>query len=125
MLLALSTADQANTSHNDGMVTISDVRHALCEAGALVPLGTAAEEDFREKMRRPLDEYVDLKGGYVRLQAEKRRRDFQDTRDVQDFLKWFDGAVYAEIKRVAGKATEDNFAGHVGVGGQDLTPICY
>lgn len=72
-------------------------------------------------MRRPLTEVADVdKGGRQRMQAEKRKRDDEDTKDVRDFTKWYDSAQYREIKRVAGLEKDLSVAGAapvIGVGG--------
>lgn len=119
LLLAMSTAQQAQTAHNDHVPSIADVRHALTECGILVPYADTTAEEFRERMRRPISDYADMKGGHVRMAAERRRRDEQDTKDVRDFTSWFDGPQYAEIRRVAGMSGDTNAAGpgSVGVGG--------
>lgn len=121
LLLATTTAQHARSAHNDPVPQLADARHALSENGVLIPYLGAAEEEFRERMRRPLADYAAMKGGRVRMAAEKRRRDDEDTRDVRDFAAWFDGPQYAEIRRVAGMAPEPGLAGAaaavVGVGG--------
>ena len=63
MLLASSTATHARSSHNDPIPTITDLRMALAECGALSPLSGAAEEDWRERMRRPMIEIEEPENG--------------------------------------------------------------
>ncbi|KAF2480475.1 hypothetical protein BDY17DRAFT_284329 [Neohortaea acidophila] len=96
LLLADTTAKLALNSHNDHIPTLNDVRQAMAECGVLVPLNTSAEETWDETLRRPREE--------------------EDVEDVRQFLRWFDGAQHAEIKRVAGMVPEAG-AGAVGVGG--------
>lgn len=75
-------------------------------------------------MRKPLTEVADIptQGGLKRMQAEKRKRDDEDVKDVRDFTKWFDqdSTQWREIKRVAGLEKDLSVAGAapvIGVGG--------
>lgn len=121
MLLASTTAQCARSSHNDTIPSVSDIRQALTDCSVLVPYADATEEDFRQYLRRPIGDYAEMPGGQVRMMAELSRRDEQDTRDVRDFLAWFDSSQYAEIKRVAGSQEMTmNGPGTVGVGGGHL-----
>ena len=123
MLLASSTATHARLSHNDPIPTITDVRMALSECGALSPLSGAAEEDWRERMRRPMIEIEEPEnGGRTRAQAEKKRREEEDLKDVRDFMRWFDSQQHAEMRRIAGLVPDANATGAanaptIGVGG--------
>lgn len=116
LLLADTTAKLALNSHNDHIPTLNDVRQAMAECGVLVPLNTSAEETWDETLRRPVEQYERMDGGARRAQAVKRKREEEDVEDVRQFLRWFDGAQHAEIKRVAGMVPEAG-AGAVGVGG--------
>lgn len=121
LLLASSTAQHAWSSHNDPVPTVSDARMALSDCGVLIPLIGASEEAWKERMRKPLTEMAQVpKGGKQRVQAEKRKRDDEDTRDVREFTKWYDSAQYREIKRVAGLEKDLSAVGAapvIGVGG--------
>lgn len=103
LLLASTTAQHALLSHNDPLPTISDVRMALTDCGVLHPVTDPAEEAWRERMRKPLVEIADVpQGGRQRQAAQKRKRDEDDTRDVREFTRWFDGPAHREARRVAG-----------------------
>lgn len=118
MLLASTTATQARSSHNDPVPTITDIRMALAECGAISPVAGAAEEDWRERMRRPLSEIEKPEnGGRARAQAEKRRREDEDLRDVREFARWFDSPQHAEMRRIAGLMPDAGTTAIVGVGG--------
>jgi transcription initiation factor TFIID subunit 3 len=123
MLLAQTTAAHAISSHNDPVPTITDVRMALAECGALSPLSGAAEEDWRERMRRPMSEIeAPENGGLTRAQAEKKRREEEDLKDVRDFMRWFESSQHTEMRRIAGlihdaSATGAATAPTIGVGG--------
>ena len=124
MLLASSTATHARSSHNDPIPTITDLRMALAECGALSPVSGAAEEDWRERMRRPMVEIEEPEnGGRTRAQAEKKRREEEDLKDVRDFMRWFDSAQHAEMRRIAGLVPDATATGAaaiaptIGVGG--------
>lgn len=98
-LLASNTASHAYTNHNDYTPDITDVRMAMQDCGVFAPTLTAAEEAWREILRKPLDEYPEHNG----LRANERaRRDAEDTREVTEFVEWFRGERYEEIKRIAG-----------------------
>ena len=112
LLLASTTAKHALNSHNDPIPTLSDLRMAMQDCGTLIPLEGGAEEEWRELLRRPVEEYGEIDGGMTRVQAAKRKREEEDVRDVRQFLRWFDGSQHAEIRRVAGMVPDA-----VGVGG--------
>lgn len=122
-LLASTTAAHARSSHNDPVPTITDVRMALADCGALSPLSGAAEEDWRERMRRPMAEIeAPVNGGMTRAQAERKRREEEDLKDVRDFVRWFESPQHAEMRRVAGLTPDASAAGAaagpaIGVGG--------
>ncbi|KAK3724868.1 hypothetical protein LTR37_000916 [Vermiconidia calcicola] len=114
LLLASTTAKQALNSHNDPVPTISDVRLAMQECGSLIPVQGAAEENWEELLRRPVEEL-----GRERGRAEKRKREEEDVGDLRRFLRWLDEGEFAEVRRVAG-LVEDGPTGAgavVGVGG--------
>lgn len=119
LLLASTTSQHAWSSHNDPVPTITDLRMALSDCGVLIPLTDPSEEAWKEYMRRPLPEMAQApKGAEERVQAAKRKRDEEDTRDVREFTSWYDSAAYKEIKRVAGIIPDPNTTGiSVGVGG--------
>lgn len=106
LLLASSTAAHAITNHNSPIPNITDVRLALTDAGILVPVHGGAEEDWREKLRRPLEEFDDLPQGATRKEREIRRREEEDTRDVREFVRWVMGDQNKEIRRIAGMLPE-------------------
>lgn len=107
MLLAERTAYNAYSNHNGVEPDITDVRMAMQDCGVLVPTLTAAEETWREKLRKPLEEYPERNG----LRAKERmRRDAEDTQDVRDFIEWVHGDQYQEIKRVAGLVSSQGMA---------------
>ncbi|OCK93741.1 uncharacterized protein K441DRAFT_678022 [Cenococcum geophilum 1.58] len=99
LLLASRTATNAYCNHNTLEPDITDVRMALQDCGLLTPSLTAAEEAWKEALRKPLEEYPERNG----LRAKERmRRDEEDTRDVREFVDWVRGAQNAEIRRIAG-----------------------
>ncbi|KAK3117305.1 hypothetical protein LTR53_001486 [Teratosphaeriaceae sp. CCFEE 6253] len=122
LLLASTTAHYAHLTHNDALPTITDVRMAMADCGALTPGLTASEEAWREIMRVPVAEMGRLVGGAgseARVRAEKRKREEEDTREVRAWTEWVEGREYAEARRVAGMLPEGGGAGGgaVGVGG--------
>lgn len=119
LLLASTTAAHALNAHAEPEPSLSDVRMALRDCGAIVGGESAAEEEWAEMMRVPVDELARMageKGGDARRAGEKRKRDAADVAELTPFLDWFDGSQYAEIKRVAGMS-EGLGAAAVGVGG--------
>ncbi|KAL8653230.1 MAG: hypothetical protein Q9226_003935 [Calogaya cf. arnoldii] len=74
-LLAANSAAHAQENHNDLILTVTDVRMALQDVGALWPQRSAMEED---------------------LMGE------EDMRGIDNFVKWMVGAEHQEIRRVAG-----------------------
>ena len=77
LLLASTTAQYALNTHNDPIPTITDARLALTDCGVLIPAEGAAEEEWRELMRVPVDDMASAveMGGQKRMIAEKRKRD--------------------------------------------------
>lgn len=73
--LAVATASHAVSSHNEPVPTVSDVRMALMDAGALHPQISVMEEQARGE---------------------------EDMRGVTNFLDWIQGDVNREIRRIAG-----------------------
>ena len=98
-LLAERTAYNAYSSHNDLVPDISDVRMAMQDCGLLVPTMTAGEELWKEYLRKPLEEYNGESGA---REMEERRRDAEDTADVNEFIEWVQGEQNKEIRRIAG-----------------------
>jgi transcription initiation factor TFIID subunit 3 len=98
-LLASRTAYNAYSNHNDLDPDISDVRMALQDCGLLTPSMTAAEEVWKEMLRKPLEEYDDESGARAK---EEKRREVEDTLDVNTFIDWIRGPQHEEIRRVAG-----------------------
>lgn len=80
VLLANTTASHALINHNDLTPTITDVRMALQDVGALRPQRSAMEEQCRGE---------------------------EDLRGVDSFLKWMIGDVNKEIRRIAGLAATE------------------
>ena len=74
-MLAMKAAAHARESHNDSILTITDVRMALEDVGALQPQISAMEE---------------------RITGE------EDMRGVEAFVKWMKGEEHREIRRIAG-----------------------
>ncbi|KAL8630232.1 hypothetical protein Q9189_004074 [Teloschistes chrysophthalmus] len=79
-LLASRAAAHAQESHNDQNLTITDVRMALQDVGALWPQKSAMEEH---------------------LMGE------EDMRGVEAFVKWMKGDEHREIRRIAGLIDSD------------------
>ena len=98
-LLASRTAYNAYSNHNDLTPDISDVRMALQDCGLLAPSMTAAEELWKEILRKPLEEYDEESGARAK---EDKRRETEDTADVTTFIDWVKGPQHMEIRRVAG-----------------------
>ncbi|KAI6857593.1 hypothetical protein KC343_g9969 [Hortaea werneckii] len=120
LLLASTTAQHASNAHNDPLPTVTDVRMALTDCGALTPADSATEEEWRELMRIPVSELQASvpKGGERRAMAEKRKRDEQDVQDIKRFRRWFEGDTHAEMRRIAGLVPDAaNLTGTAGGGG--------
>ncbi|KAF2756710.1 hypothetical protein EJ05DRAFT_74298 [Pseudovirgaria hyperparasitica] len=101
ILLASRTQQNAYSNHNTPEPDITDVRMAMQECGLLIPSMTAAEEEWSERLRKPLQEYPDR----IR-DKERQRRDAEDTRDVRAFIEWVGGKKNMEIRRIAGLSSE-------------------
>lgn len=85
LLLSSETARIAVSNHDNSVPTIQDVRLALDKVGALRPQMKPTEEAVKKW------EYVD--GGMV---------PFEDLRGVRNFIKWAEGPIHKEIRRVGG-----------------------
>ncbi|KAL9576005.1 MAG: hypothetical protein Q9212_007476 [Teloschistes hypoglaucus] len=79
-LLASRAAAHAQESHNDHTLTITDVRMALQDVGALWPQKSAMEEHLLGE---------------------------EDMRGVEAFVKWMKGDEHREIRRIAGLIDSD------------------
>ncbi|KAF2739222.1 hypothetical protein EJ04DRAFT_549327 [Polyplosphaeria fusca] len=97
-LLASRAAYHAYLNHNDVEVNISDVRIAMQDCGVLVPTLTATEEAWKEILRKPLEDYVVETGARAK---EAKRRDAEDTEDVNSFIDFVQGKYNATIMRMA------------------------
>lgn len=98
-LLAERTAYNAYSNHNDLTPDITDVRMAMQDCGLLVPTMTAAEELWKEMLRKPLEGY---NADTSARDMEEARRDAEDTADVKEFIDWVTGEQNREIRRIAG-----------------------
>lgn len=85
LLLAAETAKTAMNNHDNNVPTIQDVRLALDKVGALRPQMKPTEEAAKKW------EYVD--GDLV---------PFEDLRGIRNFVKWAEGPIHKEIRRVGG-----------------------
>ncbi|KAL1302446.1 hypothetical protein AAFC00_002838 [Neodothiora populina] len=106
LLLAESTLNHALDNHNTNIPTVTDVRLALTECGALIPIMSAAEEDWTEKFRHSMSDYDDMKFGDTRRTGESNRRADEDARDVREFIQWIMSDQNKEIRRIAGVLPE-------------------
>ncbi|KAI9714049.1 MAG: hypothetical protein M1820_000779 [Bogoriella megaspora] len=113
-LLGSTTAFHADGHSSLSSPSISDVRLALQDCGVLVPSLTAAEEAWREALRKPLELYPEEHG--IR-QKEASLRDAEDTEDVRLFEKWALGEGNREIRRIAGVLAEER-DGELGMEGR-------
>lgn len=120
LLLASTTAQHAWNNHNDPYPTVTDVRMAMQECGILLPALGGAEETWIELMRKSVEEMGEVeRGGEVRKQAVKRKREIEDVKDVREFEKWVQGEDLREMKRIAGMLPDASGTSGavVGVGG--------
>lgn len=85
LLLASETATVAVSNHDSNVPTIQDVRLALDKVGALRPQMKPTEEAAKKW------EYFD--GELV---------PFEDLRGIRNFIKWAEGPIHKEIRRVGG-----------------------
>ncbi|KAF2132585.1 hypothetical protein P153DRAFT_283657 [Dothidotthia symphoricarpi CBS 119687] len=98
-LLAERTAYNAFSNHNDLTPDVTDVRMAMQDCGLLVPTMTAGEELWKEILRKPLEDYNAETGARA---DEEKRRDAEDTADVNEFIAWVEGEQNKDIRRIAG-----------------------
>lgn len=85
LLLASETANAAVSNHSDNQPTVQDVRLALERLGALRPQMKVTEE---------LAKGMELVDGVL--------VPFEDLRGVRNLIKWAEGPVHKEIRRVGG-----------------------
>jgi transcription initiation factor TFIID subunit 3 len=98
-LLATKAVSYSNSNHSDSIPDITDIRMALADCGLLTPGLTATEEVWRELLRTPLGDLPERNG---QREMEEAKRDREDVEDMTEFIKWFDGPINKEIKRIAG-----------------------
>jgi transcription initiation factor TFIID subunit 3 len=98
-LLATRAIFHSNSNHSDSIPDITDIRMALADCGLLTPGLTATEEVWRELLRTPLCDLPERNG---QREMEETKRDREDVEDIKEFIKWFDGPVNKDIKRIAG-----------------------
>ncbi|KAF2675126.1 bromodomain-containing protein [Microthyrium microscopicum] len=104
MLLASRAVDRAVENHNDIMPDITDFRLAMNDCGLLAPTATTIEEVWKELLRKPLSDVPERNG---LRDLETTRRNEEDTAEVRDFIAWFQGPVYKEIRRISGAKMEN------------------
>jgi len=85
LLLASETAQVALHNHGDSQPTVQDVRLALEKVGALRPQMKSTEEAAKG--------YEKIDGVLV---------PFEDLRGVRNLVKWAEGPIHKEIRRVGG-----------------------
>lgn len=85
LLVASETAHLALNNHGDSQPTVQDVRLALEKVGALGPQMKTTEEAAKG--------YEKVDGVLV---------PFEDLRGVRNFVKWAEGPIHREIRRVGG-----------------------
>jgi len=81
--------------------TITDIRLAMSSCAVFTSSDTATEEIWQEMLRKPITVLP-----AVAQEKERRRRDYEDTKDVQEFLDWVTGPANQEILRIAGLVDE-------------------
>ncbi|PNS18606.1 2-methylisocitrate lyase, mitochondrial [Sphaceloma murrayae] len=108
LLLASGTVEHALANHKSLIPDITDVRMALTDAGVLLPVLGGAEEEWTEKLRKPLEDYDLIPYGAVRREKEVAKRDEEDTADVRAFQDWITGDKYREIRRIAGMLPDNS-----------------
>ncbi|PSK55674.1 hypothetical protein B9Z65_4552 [Elsinoe australis] len=108
LLLASSTVNHALANHNSLTPDVTDLRMALTECGVLLPVHGGAEEEWTEKLRKPLEDYDNIPYGAVRRQKEIAKREEEDTADMKAFKDWVMGDKYREIRRIAGMLPDNS-----------------
>jgi len=98
-LLASRAVFHAISNHSDAVPDVTDIRMALTDCGLLTPGLTATEEVWKELLRSPLS---DLPERNSQREMEEAKRDKDDVEDIEEFIKWFDGPINKQIKRIAG-----------------------
>ncbi|KAJ8603895.1 hypothetical protein MRB53_042030 [Persea americana] len=82
--------------------TVTDIRLVLNSVSFFTSTSTPVEDEWHESLRKPLSSFPEG----VR-DKERKRRDVEDTKDVQEFVDWMTGPVNAEIQRIAGVAKDE------------------
>ena len=100
------TADQEAPPLDLPIPSITDIRMAMAACATFPSTTTAAEDAWREYMRRPLQTYH-----IAARDKEKQRREAEDTKDIQEFLDWVAGPTNKEIRRIAGMLPEEDDVG--------------
>lgn len=77
--------------------TITDIRLAMSSCAVFSSSDTATEEIWAEMLRKPITAFP-----VIAQDKERRRRDYEDTKDVHEFLDWIVGPANQEILRIAG-----------------------
>lgn len=91
LLLASQAVEIAVSNHDNHMLTVQDVRLAMTRIGALAPQMSVTEETARGEER-----------------VGDKMLPFEDLRGVKAFVAWSQGALNAEIRRVAGVSKGDS-----------------
>jgi len=85
--------------------TITDIRLAMSSCAVFSSSDTATEEIWAEMLRKPITAFP-----VIAQDKERRRRDYEDTKDVHEFLDWVVGPANQEILRIAGLMNEQSAA---------------
>lgn len=107
----LASADGTEVDVGSVSPTLPDVRLGLVDSAFFTSALTPSEENWLECMRKPLADYPP-----AARDRERRRRDAEDTKDVQEFVDWTMGAQAREMRRVAAMLPDESLTRGTGTG---------
>ena len=111
-----ASADGTETDVGSVTPTLTDVRLGLVDSAFFTSTLTPSEENWLECMRKPLADYP-----IAARDRERRRRNAEDTKDVQEFVDWATGVQAREMRRVAAMLPDEFLARGTGTGLPPMT----